>query len=272
MFCPNCGAEFADWAHKCPYCGTVNDQVDEELYMAHMEELRQRLDHVDEDAEEHYVQNVTGSVKRIFVIVGIILAAALALVILIRVLETRSEEKTEKYYKDLYVWQKEVFPELDALYAQGDYEGVMEAAAKATENTEFYAGDWKHYYFVFTFYDAYRNMMQMEEARKNGTCDSTTLGMGLYGAVYLYCCADDTYLEELRTAFDANNDSYGITEEEQEKIREYREAAGPVLHDTIGWTDEDIESIYKEAASGEHGLLLGPFFDKADAMEKEAGR
>ena len=81
MICPNCGGEFADWALKCPYCGGVNDKGAEAEYMKHMEELRKRLDNLDEESEASYSKSMSRTVKRLLIVIGILLAAAVVIIL-----------------------------------------------------------------------------------------------------------------------------------------------------------------------------------------------
>ena len=81
MICPSCGGEHADWARICPYCGSVNEQVDEEVYLAHLEEMRRKLDNVDEEAETVYETTVKSTFKKVFKWFIIVFASVAALVI-----------------------------------------------------------------------------------------------------------------------------------------------------------------------------------------------
>lgn len=265
MFCPSCGAEFADWAHTCPYCGTVNEAVDEKLYMEHMEELRKRMDVVDDEAEKKYQRSISDSVKKTLKIAGIVVGLALVIVLFVLVRNKIADRRDEKFQMDQYEWRKEEYQKLNALYEAGDYAGALEEIYASTEDNEYTAGTWEHYYFVYDFYSYYQNMQMMKTEYAENDLDSYILGEGLYGAVYLVCYADDDYLDRLQTSYSANNGSYGITEEERTIILTYREEAEEILHDTVGWSDEEIETMYEDALDNDW-LTIRPFFKKAEEM------
>lgn len=267
MICPNCGGEHAEWVQKCPYCGSVNELGDERVYMEHMESIRARLDKVDEEGEEYYQRNVNTSVKTLGKRIGkIVLAVLLLVAVFVAFKKFQESRYSDRSMKEL-LWQKEEFPKLDALYEAGDYDGII--AAYYEENSDFGYYDWSHYYFVFEYYMPYKYMVQVRNSTKIGELpDSYTLGEAIEAMVRFNKQTDEKRLETLMTSYKANNGAYGITREEADIIRGYKEEARDFVS-FMGYSEAEFEEICKRVMIDDMDIDLSACFDLAEELLEE---
>lgn len=260
MICPSCGGEFAEWAHKCPYCGTYNEEVDEELYMQHMYELRERLDSVDEEAEETYRGIVNASSKKTVkrIIIVLIIAAVLASgFFLIRALRFNSMEKKAE---DIEMWEKTEFPKLDVWYDAGEYDKIIEeyySLADKKDKYYVYIYRWEHGPFIIDYYDRYR--LLKEEIKEINDPDFTgkgfTMGLTIWDSMLLLygyeMNIDKLHYDE---TFKADLGDY-YSEEEKEMIVGYRREAHDYIFNTLGMTYDDLNEIVKAKDEGKKSGL-----------------
>ncbi len=269
MFCSNCGGEYADWALKCPYCGSVNDKGAEKKYMEHMEDLRKNLDQVDEESEADYKKTMSRSVKRISLIVLIIIAAAVVVFITVRVFnnqKNRIEETAKLQEND---WEKEEYAKMDELYENGDFEGILTENEKlVSENSKYSLGDWEHYCFIFEFYWEYNDICQAKAQIEAGSGDSYTLGNGIYGALYLSKFATEEYIGQLQENF--KQGYRGLSDEDVEMVRTYQQEAADFLSNSLKWSEDEINEVYEECTPDDY-LTLSPCYDKGKELAKEYG-
>ncbi len=141
--CPACGAHYDRSEAKCPFCGYIHEEGAEKKFLRGLEEIRDRLDQVDDQARENYRAEVRANSRAIVrrvVIVVVILAAVIGFFALAeyRLFHSKRDVAGEM------VWQHEHFGELDRLYEGGDYDELEEKL------NEYGAGghdiwDWEHY-------------------------------------------------------------------------------------------------------------------------------
>ncbi|MDO4477422.1 MAG: zinc ribbon domain-containing protein [Lachnospiraceae bacterium] len=265
MFCPNCGGEYADWALKCPYCGSVNDAGAEKAYMAHMEELKKRLDRVDDEAEGMYRKAMSTGMRRVVMAVVIAVAAALLIFAVVRIVERIGISNEERRYQEQLAWEAEEYPKLDAMYAEGNFAGILEECDRVMMEEPLYdVYDWPHYTFVDDYFSHYVDLHAAEMAIAEKDIDEYELGMGIYAALYLGYDTTDEVLERLRKSYDMNR-SFGISEEDEVMIRAFGEDARRFLTETLGWSEAESEAFYKSCL--EDGYLSSSrCFDKAEEL------
>lgn len=265
MICPSCGAEFADWARKCPYCGTVNEHVDEELYMEHLEELRNRLDRVDEESEEAYRENVKSSAGRIGKILLLIFLASVLVAAGVFWYQAAANRRYEKEMAAVREWERKEFPKLDALYEKGEYDSLLREfdAYLMDRDTPSNMYGWSHFTFVNDYYGAVRDIRAVrEDLRAKKEIDVLDAGCALEGALLLWCETDENRIRDLMVSYRANNGKYGLSEEECRKVEEYRGEADDFLHQTLSLSDEEISRLYEDCL--DNGFLgLGKCMDEA---------
>lgn len=148
--CPYCGAEYKEGLLHCPYCGAVDDHQDESEFLEDLDELKDKLEDLPEDAvrqtKELQTQEAIRDLRRIFRRVGIIFAVLALLVggsvFYDNVIAGNSEANQNKEHQERYLWKQQNYPKLDEMYEKGDYEGLLEFYYSET-NGWFY--DWEHY-------------------------------------------------------------------------------------------------------------------------------
>lgn len=143
VICQNCDAEFDEKEVKCPYCGFLYAPGMEKKYMSDLEDKRQALDVVDDEARADYRKEATTSGKK--ALRAILIVAAILLVIF-------GASKLHEYllFHDKYsteeelLWQQETFPILDKYFEEGDYD-ACEEILYSDENKDHHTWDWQHY-------------------------------------------------------------------------------------------------------------------------------
>lgn len=143
VICQNCDAEFDEQEVKCPYCGFLYAPGMEKKYMSDLEDKRQALDVVDDEARADYRKEATTSGKK--ALRAILIVAAILLVIF-------GASKLHEYllFHDKYsteeelLWQQETFPILDKYFEEGDYD-ACEEILYSDENKDHHTWDWQHY-------------------------------------------------------------------------------------------------------------------------------
>ena len=71
--CSNCGADFIPNGDRCPYCGYIYEIGAQQEYMSHLNDIREALDVVDEEAADVYKKTLGGAGKHIVAVVLILL-------------------------------------------------------------------------------------------------------------------------------------------------------------------------------------------------------
>lgn len=246
MICPNCGGEFADWALKCPYCGSVNDKGAEAEYMKHMEELRKKLDNLDDESASDYNKSMSKTVKQLLTVIGILLAVAVVIIIAVFIVKKNTLQKDEDFYLAEKAWQKEEYKKLDAMYAEGDYAGIIDEYYSLLDEPYSISG-WTHYCYITEFYYYYSNILTAKAQFDEDNGDYYTLGMGIYSALYLYKYTTDDYLSQLEDNYKTNG-TYGLSTDEVEIIRDYQTDSKDFLESTLGLSADELDSLYTECA------------------------
>ena len=268
MICPNCGGEFADWALKCPYCGGVNDKGAEAEYMKHMEELRKRLDNLDEESEASYSKSMSRTVKRLLIVIGILLAAAVVIILAFFIVRKNELQKSEDFYLAEKAWQKEEYKKLDAMYDEGDYAGIIDEYY-AMLDEPYSISSWTHYCYITEFYYNYSNLLTAKAQFDDDNGDYYTLGMGIYSALYLYKYTTDDYLSQLEDNYKANG-TYGLSADEVEIIRGYQTDSKDFLESTLGLSADELDNLYTECAPDGY-LSIESCLVKANELAEDYG-
>lgn len=267
MICPFCGGDYADWAQKCPYCGSVNENADEKAFMAHMEALRSRLDQVDEEAEQMYRRHLGGAVRKTVTILSCFLLAAVLLLACLITFDRVQSSKEEKQFLVQAQWEREEFPKLDAWYEAGEYERILEEYFSLLDSDEFDIYAWRHYTFVCDYYWNYQGIVLAEEAVRTDNPDMDLVGHGVYGSMLFLQEVNDDRLEQLIQA-DSSQSAYGITAEEAQKVRIYREEAWSFLTNTLHWSADEVNQRLSQWAPDGY-VKIAPCYDWAKEWGKE---
>lgn len=237
--CSNCGAEFDKNETKCPYCGYINEEGAEKEYMDRLYDVRDSLDVVDEAAAADYGRGY-GRVFKIIALTLLVLTVLAGIIYTVKVIsDKRSQGDDLKKSSDMLeemTWKKENFKIFDDMYAQGKYEELCEALLDAIEDGhEVY--DWEHYDFAMVYYDYV--LIERDAARvdEKGWTDHTAADL------FYHCCLFH-YDEEFR-----NGSYYKLTDEEFKILEPGFEYSDTVLHDRMGFTDEEMQELKGELLS-----------------------
>lgn len=269
MICPSCGGDYADWARTCPYCGSVNEAADEEAYMRHLEELRLRLDQVDDEAGDLYQKKSGHMVKWILILIGTVILVAGILVALGIYYMDKASARNEEMMINMQNWARENYGRLDQLYDEGKYDEILdEYYDHLTNKDDVNYYDWSHYYFVFDFYQRYKYLMEaIDQMEGREDKNAFNLGEGLYSALYLGKFANEGYIDQLIDAYDQNQ-IHGLSEDEAEIVKGYIPEALAYLTNTLNWSEAEIDAFYEKCYDG-HTLKIQPCFDWADEYLEE---
>ena len=252
MNCPSCGGEYADWAQKCPYCGTVNEAADEKLYLEHLEQIRQRLDSVDEEAEQAYKKDIGSSVGRIGKIALAVLAAVMLISALAVGISAVSKRRTEAENIRQSEWENEEFAVLDTWYAAGEFEKIIKEEERLfLSDSDYSLYNWPHYNFVFDYWMPYNTLQANLENWAECRIDKFSLSDSLYYAALLKYGTREDVLKRLTEA-QKYNGRYGLSEEEALKAREFGAPADGLFRDKLGWGEETAAAFLDEAVSDDY--------------------
>lgn len=254
MQCPNCGAEFDAGLAKCPYCGCLNPEGAEKEYLEKLEGTRRQLDSVDERAAETVKAEVRAGSRR--VLKRILITAVIVLALLgLHLLSERNDNETYRLTEEEIAWQREAFPQLDALIEAGDYEGAVR------KMWEFGAQDHRTWdYAGSVFLEWYEKSMTVRDVVRDldekGTCSKEGAALLTYDAFGFYY--RDYAPEDRRTA---------LSDKEIRILDSCREEVLPVLHGRMGFTDAQMEE-FKTAVYDKYGILI---FNECEKIAKKYG-
>lgn len=144
--CPHCGAEYEEGLLHCPYCKSVDDYQDETEYLEDLDELKDKLEDIPEEAirQQGRVQakQAVRDFKKILWILFIGAALIGSLVVMEVVTTGSTRGQRDQRNREKYLWIQENYPILDEMYENEDYEGLL---AKMNESNNSGIYDWEHY-------------------------------------------------------------------------------------------------------------------------------
>lgn len=235
LICPNCGAEINSADTKCPYCGYINEEGAEKAYMDHLYDIKDDLDKVDEAAAAEYGKGYSKTIKLIMITLITLLIIS-GIVFAYRLVDRHKRMENDKIkggnMLDEMAWKRKAFAEFDRLYEQGNYDKLCdEVFAAADQKHDVY--EWEHYRFASTYMDYLSTITDLEYADKNGWDE--------FGAktVFYKCCLI-YYRDDMYKYGDLD---YKLTDEEKEKLEPVIEYMNNVLHERLGFTDEDMADL-----------------------------
>lgn len=253
--CPNCGAEIKKSESKCPYCGFINEEGAEKKYMDRLYDLRDDLDTVDEQAAAGYGKSFGRPLKIIAITITVLIIITVAAAVISSAFKVKERETDPGKSNDMLeemTWKKEAFSEFDSLYEQGEYEKMCEAVfSKDTANHNTH--EWKHYWFATIYNDYLLTKEDLERIDKEGWSQ--------YDAGNIFYRCSFCHYEQLYK----NKYSNSLTDEEVEKLKPVIAYMNDVLHERLGFTDEDMEAL-KDELIGKYDTLL---YDNCTRVGKE---
>ena len=153
IICRSCGADYSAKLPNCPYCGTMNLPAAEQAYMNKLENMRSDLEGLGGLAGRQAKKGFR-SMRRKMLIAAMLLCLAAALLYGLHLRREKAETQREKAE---FLWQRTAFAEMDAYYASGDYESLLQLYYDAQD-----AG---HYVWQYKRRDFCEFLMNIETAR-----------------------------------------------------------------------------------------------------------
>lgn len=228
LYCENCHAPIPEESAKCPYCGAFNALGGERQYMEQLYDLKEDVEEISEVPEQEYRREM-GKIGRILfrtVLVFAGLAAVCGIGVYLFQRSTDYEISAEEVRVQAE-WEREVFPELNALYEKGDYQGVLDYVYARDEEGRRSLANWEHSDFL----DRY---MQYQACRDS----LARIASGEYDeAEEVSCIIDALFLMQER-----EYDSY--TEAEEAQLADYRREVKDLLDAKLGIAEAEINLLY----------------------------
>lgn len=249
VYCENCHAPIEEDSAKCPYCGALYVPGGEKQYMEQLYDIKRDVAELSDVPEEEYRREIrkTGRVIRLTFLAAAILACAAGLFLFVKQ-KLFYAEPTAADMRAQMKWEKEVFPQLDALYAEGDYDGVMACVFENQEESYYSIDNWKHADFinVYTWYQSCTEGLDRAASEGYDTERAEA------------CILDVLFLIQER-----NYDSY--TEDEEALIAAYQEEVKRKAGTVFGVREEELTLLYGECCVED---AYGVFFDYQTAKKK----
>lgn len=244
--CENCGAELADHEPRCSHCGAFQYPGAEKEYWSKVRKIHHDLKDLEEVPKEAYESEVRGHVRKLGIRLGIGTAVLAAAISGWMIYSHYKGEKALEAQRAQLVWQKEQFPRLDAWYAQGDYDAILEFERQIyEEDSPYHIWNWEHAAFV-AGYDEYcqgkdagrilKNQEEKSRKEERRKMEDVWLEGLLYSSMSLKCRLDSREL-------------YLYTEDEVKLLREYQEELWKLTGEIFELTDEELEDIWSEVSS-----------------------
>ena len=248
IVCPNCGASIYENEAKCPFCGYINMPGAEEKFMRDMHRTEEQLSQIPEIQKAEYKKHMSTSGKMILVTILIAIAIVCVLGGAYMLFEHVIYSYDEEDVKAQMLWERENFPILDEMYAAGDYDGIIQFEYDLYDEnwankTDYTIYDWEHYYFV-NGYRRYRDVENyidiLDKGQKLSDYQSESI---VYECMWFHC-----------REYDIDNEFMPYTDEEIAILDGYREVTEKCLYERLGFTEEEVETLYR-SAQGEYGGL-----------------
>ena len=251
--CPNCGAEMDKDAAKCPFCGYINEAGAEKQYMEKLDDVRQKLDVVDEEAAAEYGKGYKKIVRIIVITVVVLIVLTIlgfcAYRYLDNVVYDTGNASADEALKEMS-WQREYYPKFDELYDAGRYEELVRLFY-SDETVDHTLWEYKHYGFTNQYSTYVNTRDRLKEVDANGWTRSDAATVMMYTFTYYY--------ELYSTGYDK------LSDEEIANLEPAREYMIGVIHDRLGYTDADMEAL-KDRVLNEYGNIE---YDKCVAVVKK---
>lgn len=236
IICGSCGAEFDEDLAKCPYCGSVNIKGAEREYMGKLEDVRKGMGELENTPVKELQDTVKkqGNFLRKAIVALLAITAAAAIIVFVG---NRGEKRD---YREEYLWQQEYFPQLSALYENGEYDAMLKLAEEALSGNPYSLSAWEHY----SFYEAYFSANEFEELLRD-QADEKLYEFGyvmlFYNEWQLVCLKEFAGERAKLTQSD-------YTEEEWEVLAPYIERAREELTQSFRISEKEYQDFLQLAA------------------------
>lgn len=248
LHCENCHALIPEESAKCPYCGALNVLGGEKKYMEQLFELKEDVEELQSVPMKEYRKEM-GSIGRTLrrTIFFLVIIAAVAGIFFFCTEKFGGYEPSEEEIKAQMMWERENFPKLDALYEQGDYDGILDFETGNGEEEYYTLANWKHYDFI--------NVYRWYRACKEDAAGMTPENYDEEDAAW--CILDAMFVIQERTYTT-------YTDEEKALIDGYRREIKEILGTAFGMGEADIDSLYEECCITDE---YGSYFDYDTAQK-----
>lgn len=248
VICSNCGAAIYENEANCPFCGYINLPGAEEKFMRDIKKTEQDMSHIPDLQKAEYKKTMSKSSKIIFITVGITAVVAAAILGIHLLFDRVIFAYTETDAKAQMLWNNENYPILDEMYANGDYDGIIEFEydlydQNAEDKTDYRMYEWEHYNFI----TGYRNYKNIEDSIAYLDKGEELSRYGKENLVY-YCMW--FYYKQ----YDQQNTYMTFTDEEIEMLDGYREITNGYMFGRLGFTEEEVDKLLEKAVD-DYGYL-----------------
>ncbi len=232
MICKECGAEFDEALPSCPYCGALNYIGAEKEYQDSLDELKENLSQMGDDTKEAY----HGELKKnrlVLITTFCLLLLGIGIVIGVSLfLSNRSDEKYAAEERSRILWRKQYEPVMDAMYEDGDLDGLLVFVEDHSSDTGYSAYTWRHMDFlkVYEYYSTFQN-----DLTELDFSDPADIRWFLYDAVMIH--------------YYNREGNYDYSDEEKEQLTLWCQEVLDTVYQNIGMTPEEFETFYGEIAS-----------------------
>ncbi len=241
IYCENCHAPIEEDSAKCPYCGALNAVGGEKQYMEQLYDIKKDVEELSAAPVREYRREIgkTGRVIRVTVLVTAVLTAFVGLLLFLGRKWTDHEPTVEEARAQMQ-WEKENFPKLDALYAEGDYDAVVAYVFENQGEPYYSIANWAHADFI----DVYTRYQYCKEDL------ALAASQGYDGEKAGDCIIDALFLIQ-----DRPYDSY--TEAEEMLIAAYQEEVKEQIGTVFGISEEALIRFYGACCvKDEYGVYL----------------
>lgn len=247
VICPNCGASIYENDASCPFCGYINIPGAEEKFMRDIRKTEQDMGEIPKLQKEEYKKSLSKSSKIIFTTIAITAVLFIACALFLFGFEKITYYDSGKNAKAQMIWNSENFPILDAMYAEEDYDGILEYEYRlfeqnAENDTNYQMYDWEHYNFL----SGYRNYKKVEEfvaKMDNRQLSKYEVKELVYNCLWFY---DRQY--------NKNREFMIYTDEEIALLDSYREITNGYMFGKLGFTQEEADKVM-ETMLTDYGIL-----------------
>ena len=228
--CNNCGAEIELQNPKCPYCNAINEIGAENRYMENLDELKEDLSELPEEAENIYKKEMAGGLKKVLVISAVIAVLLLLIGGSFFLYERYMEKKYSYDPKVQLMWQREYYPQFDKLYAEKNYDAIVEIMDETYEDEGYSIYNWEHSNFILK-YQGYQTFMERVDYMTDKETANKKTAQFMVGdaMLFLFFTRESDYLEEEWTMM-------------QEWVPDYEK----VLYEDMKFTKEEAEELYEK--------------------------
>ncbi|MBO4678494.1 MAG: hypothetical protein J5626_02395 [Lachnospiraceae bacterium] len=253
--CSNCGGSFDEKLPKCPYCGMINEDAAENEYNDQLDNIRKKLDNVDELAVADYKGDLKTFLK-IFFVTLIVAGGITFLTVSARYARKNGFLEDERAKMDETIatirTQRSYTDKWDVLYDEGKYEELCKQAKELTGDRYLNFYEWPHNNFVNAYDSFVAAYEKIDEVAAKETPSRTDRTGALQAVLYTYYSAVSS----------RKNDRF--TEAEQQLFDEKWEDLVKKTCETFDMTEHELDTLRIKAGADSY-----PSYSEVSAYVKE---